>query len=799
MPQQRPEHIPIGDPCRDCGLPAAVHRKRKRPARQPEHKPEGDPCSICKRLASEHRSRAKRPYVKREYKYEARDILGVDGEGFEHGSVYAYMAASSKTHEVSTVERIQGKGLSTVQCLDFLLDLPKKPLKFGFSLGYDYTKILADLDNESLWLLNHVEERMAKAGPPRPIVWWPKNWQAGDCVYEINLLSSRLAVRRLEGHKADCDDLRCKSCKAVARTVIWDCFKFFQTSFIKACLDWGVISKEEYEILARMKGMRSEFKRPKSENDPEWLEVKMYCGLECRKMADLAERLLQAHTDAGLKLTQYFGAGSTGAAMLDKMNARQFIREEFHPTDKKTGKQVAKAVWLAIQYQPALLNAIACSFFGGRFEISRVGPYIGTVWSYDISSAYPYAFTFLPCLSHGKWERRSYHAGLQGEIERASAAIVRYELPYVRGLGRINRAGWGEPWMGEHRGESDRSWGPLPFRDQNGNIIYPVTSGGGWIHKSEFLTAQKHYPNVKLIEAWVYNTPCSCRVLRDVMPENYKLRCSWGKEGKGQVAKLGQNACYGKTAQSKGKNPPYQSFIWAGMTTASCRSQVLEAIALASAPENIITIATDGIMSTERLTLPPPDDTGTYDTLDIKSGKKKPLGGWEEKEVPAGMMLIRPGIVFSFGDDFKETKARGIGKSVLDSRCGEVMNSWYTRGEVDLEVRKSLFFGMKGQLDRVPRPDGGYEYRRRKTYGTFGEVVQKISYFAHPKRPVGTLPGTQRYRTWALEPNKTSQPYKAILGEEGGLSDEMRVLRQEKFEDMDQPDYEDLLEDFDNE
>jgi hypothetical protein len=695
------------------------------------------------------------------------------------------MAASDSETEVAIVENIKGNGLSTVQCLDFLLDLPKKPLKFGFSLGYDYTKILSDLDEMTLWRLNHPESRTAKTGPPRPIVWKPRGWVEGDRVYEINLLSNRLTLRALEGHGALCNSLSCPGCKPVARVVLWDCFKFFQTSFIKACLDWEVITKEEYEILKRMKDARSDFKRPQSEDHPDWVEIKRYCGLECRKMASLADLLLKAHVKAGLKLTQYFGAGSTGAAMLEKMGTRKFIRREYKP------KGSSKVVWLKLEYPDVLTYAIGCSFFGGRFEISRMGPYEKPVWSYDISSAYPYAFTFLPCMVHGKWERRSFSDSLQREIESSTTALVRYELPYVHGMGKINRKGWGQIWIGEHMGESDRPWGPLPFRDQVGNILYPSTSGGGWIAKDEFLTAQKYYPNVKLIEAWVYNTPCSCRVLRDVMPKNYKLRLSWGKEGKGQVAKLGQNACYGKTAQSKGKNPHYQNFLWALLTTASCRAQLLHGMAQASKPENILSLATDGIMSAERLILPNPMDTGTFDAVDIKSGKKKPLGGWEEKEIPGGMWLIRPGIVFALGEDLKETKARGIGKSVLAERKKDVMESWYQRGPVDLEVKKNLFFGMKGQIDKV-----GEEYRRREGYGRFGEVTQKISYFAHPKRPLGTLPGTQQFRTWALEPSLISQPYKAICKEGPGPSQDAKDMMRQELIEEDQPDCEDEPDEF---
>ena len=96
--------------------------------------------------------------------YTKPECLGLDGEGFDSGSVYAYMACSSKTHELHTAEDL--RGLSTADCLDFLLELPKDALKFGFSLGYDYTKILADLPDKTLWLLARPEERQSPTREP---------------------------------------------------------------------------------------------------------------------------------------------------------------------------------------------------------------------------------------------------------------------------------------------------------------------------------------------------------------------------------------------------------------------------------------------------------------------------------------------------------------------------------------------------------------------------------------------------------------------------------------------------------
>ena len=809
MPQTRPEHDPLGDPCTQCGVRAASHRRRKRVGRtsvskidkRVEHDPIGDPCAECGLDVNMHRKR-KRKYRKQPYKYKNTGVIGVDGEGFESGSVYAYLCAATVEDEVDHVERIQGLGLSTRQCLDFLVGLPRKPKKFGFSLGYDYTHILKDLDNESLWKLCHPESRMPLKGPPTPVRWSP----VPDVVYELNFLSNRLSVKKYDGHSETCKGEECRACKFVGKCILWDIFKFFQSSFIAACRDWDVISEDEFRTLKKMKDGRSEFKRPPSEDDADWVEVKRYCALECRKMADLGQRLIDAHNEAGLELDAYYGAGSTGGVMLESMQARKFARKQFFPYDRITKKTSTKPTWGRIKYPKELEHAIGSAFFGGRFEISKVGPHLGEVWSYDISSAYPYAMCFLPCLVHGTWEHRAMHDGLQAEVEKASAALVRYELPHARGVGKINTSAWpksGKPALDSaYYGTCERAWGPLPFRDRNGNILYPAVSGGGWVYKREFLAAQRTHPNVKLISAWIYNTDCDCRVFKDAVPRNYKLRLSWGKEGRGIVVKLGMNSCYGKMAQNKGKNPKYQSFLWAGMTTSSCRAQLLLAIHAAKKPESILSVATDGIMSAERLELPRPADTGTFEPV---NGKSKPLGGWEEKRIERGMMLIRPGIVFSFDDPpkdkygqivgDKETKARGVGKALLERRQGEVMDRWYTPGvgDTDMQFEKQLFFGMKSQVQKTQAG----EYRRYENYGRFAPMPQKVSYYAQPKRPAVYWPGRDnQLLTWALPPNLVSEAYGPAVGEKPVLSEDAKTMKKLEMQDLEQPDYEDSSDEF---
>ena len=122
---------------------------------------------MSKRSAYFKSYNAKRPNRARGKKRGGRlPCLGIDGEGFESGSVYAYMACATTEVEVEVCEDL--RGLSTYKILEFLLELPRAALIFGFSLGYDYTHWLKDLDDKALWDLARPEERVAKGVDGKP-------------------------------------------------------------------------------------------------------------------------------------------------------------------------------------------------------------------------------------------------------------------------------------------------------------------------------------------------------------------------------------------------------------------------------------------------------------------------------------------------------------------------------------------------------------------------------------------------------------------------------------------------------
>ena len=555
--------------------------------------------------------------------------FGLDGEG--HGRaphLYTLLAVASSDEEHSYhVENDQG--LSTIDCLDFLLSLPRKidgrPVRlFGFSLGYDWTKVLADLPDEALYLLPRSELRRTftkddKTGESRPGPPWAVDWAAQKNgqphkLYSFNLIGSKLV---LSDNRVDD-----RTGKKAPRLTIWDIFKFYQSKFVSALKDWKVGTKEEWDFMTDMKENRSKFDALIKSGALTEAEIRRYCLKECARMAGLAEKLQLASEAAGIPLKVYYGAGSLAAGMLSILDAKAKKRDP----------------------PPEMRRAVASAFFGGRFENSVIGTIAEPVYNYDISSAYPYQIVFLPCLEHGVWEHTTRECDLNKK--GLTASLVHYGL-------------------GEPRAEDD-SWGPFPFRTEEGAICFPIVSGGGWVWGDEFRAGQAAFPHVQFREAWILRGECECRPFLRV-PAWYLERLKLGKEGPGIVLKLAMNSIYGKLAQSVG-NAQFQSWVWAGVITSGCRAQITGMLALHKDRRNMLMTATDGIYTREKLVTPVPLDTGTFHAKNEK-GELKPLGAWEEKYVPQGVFVARPGIYFPRNPTAAELKeVRGRGLVLITSR-----------------------------------------------------------------------------------------------------------------------------------
>jgi hypothetical protein len=689
--------------------------------KRPEHKSIGNPCSLCGMEENEHRVREYRyrpgrPNSERGTDKERTTFIGIDGEGQGRTNHrYVLLAASTEKGDrdwTVCAKNPAKEGLTTVECLDLILGLPTRRSKiFSYAFNYDITKILADLPDRTIYRLFRPDlpSRRGKFGP-KPVQWCPNGCRGldeqkrlvchcdGGC-YSLNMQGTKFTVAR-NGK----------------RVVIWDLIKFFQSKFVGALEAWKVGTPELWERMARMKDKRADFDKESKE------AVESYCLEECRCMGQLARKLLESHEGAGLHLKTYYGAGSSGAAMLTAMG----IKDKLAPTPE------------------GMREAVAAAFSGGRFEHSVIGEIREPLQGWDISSAYVYQLAFLPCLQHGSWT----HTKKRKDIEKAEAqsgALVRYGLGPNPGI---------------------TSWGPFPFRDENGSISYPIESGGG------------------------YGSNCDCRPFGRI-PEYYNLRLKIGKEGPGIVIKLGMNSCYGKLAQSVG-NALFNSWIWAGMITSGCRAQILQMMGMHKDMSNLLMVATDGILTREKLTPPIPLETGTGDT-------GKPLGGWEGKHSEKGVFLARPGIYFPLEptiEDIASVRARGVGRGVILESWKAIVDTWRRDG-INGVARAPNVTRFCGAKTSISRSGDGSIYKRANgtperlnsngrnvtpAYGQWVEREVSLTFNPLPKRaslnPDGLTLALRRFPK-----DKESKPYKRAL-----ISPEAKEMMAAALEMSEQPD-----------
>lgn len=670
-----------------------------------DHKPTGPICTRCGLPSRRHRVRDRSGYMQGWNAAHPRPnnrerIIGVDGEGqgrrligpvrqeeAQPRHVYNYLAAADEAGKVWSLGNQPRKQLGTATCLDFLLALPGRCLVFGFAFLYDLTKILSDLPDQKLYLLFHNEKRAYFA--EGRVQYRAVKWQPKDCSepYRLNYMNRRFTIKR--GKDA---------------VTVWDIFAFFQSKFTKACIDWKIGDGKTVAAMELMKDRRASF------DAQSFAEIQAYCQMECLHLAQLGRQLLDAHDDAGFPLKEFYGAGSTAKALMSKYDVKSSIGD----------------------VPDGMKEPIACAFFGGRFENSVIGPVNRPVWNADINSAYPYAATFLPCLTHGRW--KFCRKNLGSELERSRLALIEWSLPRLRESDFLNC-----------------SWGPLPVRKLDGTIAFPASAFSGWTWKEEFLAAQKLRPDVIALHAWVYNSDCNCQPF-SFLPAVYLERLKLGKDAKGIVLKLGPNSIYGKMVQSVGWKPPFQCWVWGGNITSTCRAQLLDAIRLAASPASVLMLATDGVWSDVPISLPSPRDTGT-------SHATKALGGWDVKEYPRGVFAARPGIYFPLAptdEDLQKVRARGLGRRVLYARHKEVVDA-FAQGLPRVTVAGGQrFVGAKTGLRSYP----GKGIVRSPDYGEWIDWSVDVSFDPRPKR--SAILSQNRLQCWKRF-EAPSVPYERAL------------------------------------
>jgi len=704
--------------------------------------------------------------------------LALDGEGvtLEDGShVYRYIAAC--TSDGTLVAELESEhGFDAKEILAFITTLPKEDSEgkpylgiFGYGLGYDQAKWFESMPNKALFELYHA----TGLGPAAAVGRYAMNF-FGRCL--------RVLDRRAP--------------KGKRTTLVWDILKAFQAKFVNALKAWNV-GLEHLAFIEGMKDKRGNFSLDMASR--EWRETKRYCKLECVLLAELVETYVRAHSRAGIDLAgKFHGAGSTGEAVLRMMNAMA----------KLATKEVDESLGVPGQLHEIYdrkRSAFSRAFFGGRAEVSRLGP-TGQkgegFYVYDIASAYPHALYELPCAVHGEWRHvTEAEPGFDRLWRKARYACVRYELlpPDALTDAPMNKAVFFRAQvMGIEGLPGSGAWGPLPYRTEKGSIVFAEESPGGWAWAPELFAAERSVGRDRLVlrEAWVLEARCRCDRPFIEIGRFYMERLEWGKEGPGIVLKLGMNSCYGKTAQTVG-NPKFACRVIAGMITATTRARLLDAITSAEDPWCVMYVATDGILTDapigsfhahwQKNTPPNPPDNETL--VAARRRGKAMLGEWEADYKDMGLFIVQPGFWFALTDDDKLIvkdrliKTRGTHQDIIVERRAAIVRQFMRE---PLEPVKDMppriiFRGVKTSI--LPPIKAESRYRRKKSYGRWESEEHAVKYVINPKRssaqPVHTW---QRLYGWRLDraENAISAEYKKDLSAEAILAQAEEVVRDEQ-------------------
>lgn len=815
MARVRLYHLPEGDPCNRCGHDAGAHPSEQEVTSRRARSVLRDK---GRKNRKGHGSRERHPRGPCKKYY-----VGVDGEGHDVcercravwipdaetcancggtdvGHAYTYLAAVNEEGKVESETRYAPEGLSHRECLDMLLGIPARAVCFAFMFSYDVTMITKELPREQLFYLMRPETRRRfqcsparggcgktwanqrvrtcpKCKVPGTRRQWTQFVRLADRGYDFFAGSFTVAEGRVESKPKSyckaCDKQKCGCLNAGTyqkrtrswkrRTKVWDVFKYFQSSFVAALKAWKIGTDEQVARIDGMKQKRGAF----GKEDP--AQVMAYCREECHLLAIMMRAVLTACKDADVEQNRgFYGAGSIASAMLKRHGVT-----EFRSTQK---------------WSEGLTRAIMSAYFGGRFENSVIGIVRAPIYGDDINSAYPYALTFLPCMAHGEWSAYWKRPTLD-DLRGVDLALCHFR---VRGMSKGER--------------KERAWMPLPHRDEKGSISYP-SGFEGWAWREEFLAAKAGWPDcVDLLGAYVYETGCGHRPFA-FMPEAYRKRTEWGKEGKGIVLKLGVNAGYGKTAQNVGDDPKYKDWVWAGNCTSRTRAQLLRAISAARDPWSVLALATDSVHSTERLALEAPEDTGTSDL-------KKPLGGWDGKVAEEGSFFAKPGLYWRLNVEKPEDlRARGLGRREAYKQKADIEAGWLEWDRRDykyeIPVTSRRFFGAKTSVYAMSTCDRchvrwpgvieqgcprcgtvGTQFEVKEQRNDEGELVRGkwrvrtfgLAFDPLPKRERELERGSESSRLYVRDAGGTvSVPYGGVTSPEG------LAARQEAESELEQP------------
>jgi hypothetical protein len=149
-----------------------------------------------------------------------------------------------------------GAHLTTVDCFEFLLRLPREAILVGFSIGYDATQWMRGIMGDAM-------ERILNPKPgrhgPLPVYWrdYAIIWQPGQYFSVARLYPDRNLPSG--SHR------RRKVIPGSTRTIN-EVFGFFQNSFINTIETWNIGDQKIREFIVQNEGQAQEIQETHTQN-----------------------------------------------------------------------------------------------------------------------------------------------------------------------------------------------------------------------------------------------------------------------------------------------------------------------------------------------------------------------------------------------------------------------------------------------------------------------------------------------------------------------------------------------------
>lgn len=549
-----------------------------------------------------------------------RRMIAWDGEGINlagdgQPQSYVLFGCSARVDDPLVLSRPEGT-LDFFDIADYMLETKERfpnAYHIGFSFKYDQNMIIQTLRwsakrelylNGSTWVRRDKDTR------------YKVSWVPGKMI----------GITRVRGKGND---------RKTTHIKIEDIFSFYATSFIRAY-------QSTFPDAGHEEGWREIVEGKASRGYNKWedlAEIRRYWEYEIVALERLATGLRDILWNNGFNLTQWYGPGAFA----------NYIRRTYNLIQHEWGGKEENLPSDALHY------AIKCAYYGGHFEQYQGGRVRGKVYSYDINSAYPAAFTTLPTMREGGfWQELSY-AECQKDAYAPKQPLTVY---YVKFRGRDPE---------QHLFFQTKPM-PLPWRDERGNVSYPpIVEGWYWSPEVSAILNSRRWNNrdskLYIVKGYRWVPADDSKPWADVILPMYakRLELKAANDPAQMAFKLGPNSLYGKMAQRVGydddaKTPPKaHTLCIAGYLTSWCRAQILRMLDVID-DDQLIAVETDGVYTTA----PPDQITERWSNVRFS----KDLGDWGVEEYDE-VIYLQNGVYLKRNGDKWETKARGVSASAL--------------------------------------------------------------------------------------------------------------------------------------